>query len=173
MHKQFIFCLISLFIGAINGQLLNFCPSFQNKIYQITATLPNSQPFYGLITLLPNGIAIETNNIANGNSTPEVGINIQFNVHTGYYTCPGTNSIKMSNAGYIYQTNGVPQLAVNGAIAIHYYTLNFPLFQTTTCTGTLYFSFYAIGSNPYDPNNTPTLTSPVAAVTCQLLNGQN
>ena len=149
------------------------CPKFENRVYQVTGQFPGKKPFYGLISLSKGRLATETNNIANGHSEAETGFNVQFNVHQGYYDCLRRNRLRITDFGYIYKTNSTSLLVNNGATAIHQYLLTFPSGSVDRAEGNYRYAFYNTGSNPVNKTNSPTFRSPVAKVTCELIDGKN
>ena len=171
MQKRLIALLLLLCIYSADCVSCN-CKKFENSVYQVTITLSSFQPFYGLLTMYPNGIYYQTNNIANGNHTAEVGINAAFNLHSGFYECSSNNTITLIAFGYIYQTNDVPVLKANGVIGVDETHLQFLNNDNRECTGTFKFGFYTTGSNPFDSSNIPLSVSPVATLTCQYLSGR-
>ncbi|CAF2867297.1 unnamed protein product [Rotaria sp. Silwood2] len=114
----------------------------------------------------------EAQNIANGNSAPSFGIEVQLGLHSGYYKCLGRNLVQLTDIGYIYKTDAVPVLRSNGAIATHTYHLTFSR-DFKTCTGNLSFLFFTTGSNPFKRHNVPILVGSMATVTGELLDGRN
>lgn len=146
------------------------CALFRNRLIQVTNQFPGLDPFYSILSLAPGGTFIETTNIADGNNTNTISMDITFNVHHGRFYCPTKFILRLTAVGYIYRSSNVPFLQANGAIDAHQYRLSFLNGQNKQCSGILRFAFYTSGTNPFDPTNKPTLVSPAGNVTCQLLN---
>jgi hypothetical protein len=171
MEKSTIALFFLLFIHIATSASCK-CKNFENNIYQLNTTVTGFQPFYTLQTLLPNGVIYETANVANGQNAAEFGVNLSFNVHGGYYECLSGNIVHVVTYGYVYKTSELAILQTNGAIAVHYYNLQFLKNDNRQCTGTLSFAFYQTGVNPFDTTNIPLLKSLNNTLTCELLNGR-
>lgn len=170
--------LIALFLVSIvvisnteSASVSCKCTDLDNTFYKVKITKYGYLPYYSFLTLLPNGIFIETVNIANGNNAAQIGFNVEFNVHTGTYECLTGNQVRFLTTGFIYKSNVSEVLKDNGAIGVHEYDVQFGNNKKQKGSGTFRFSFYDVDSDPFNKKNTPVLISPTFDITCQLLNG--
>ncbi len=170
----FIVSLLTVVDVTHSDSVGNPCPNIVNKFYQTTNQMSNEpDPWYGFLLFLPNGIVLEANNIAGGNSANSVGVNLTLGVHFGYYKCLPNKVVHLSDTGYMYTTPGVSFLSNNGAIPVHDYYLKFSGENAEQCTGSVRFVVFPTGSNPFDPSNTPVFTSANGTALCQFMDGRN
>ena len=73
----FVVSLLALTVDANGSEVKPDCPDILNKIYQTTNQMVDQpKPWYGFLLFLPNGIVLEANNIAGGNSASSLGVNL-------------------------------------------------------------------------------------------------
>ena len=168
MQKQFVISCLILFLSCGVGARQR-CENLENNVYQFKVTLPCRQPYYLLITFLPNGMITSTSNIGVGDNAAQLGKNIPYVLHGGSYDCLSDDRVHLNTIGYVDKTDDL-EAAKNGAIGIDYYNLKFSNHHCRSCAGTFRVNFYKLGSDPTDPKNTPTYKSPIANVTCEYVN---
>ncbi|CAF3811076.1 unnamed protein product [Adineta steineri] len=172
MQQLYVILLLFYTIYFVDGHGYSSngrrCASLKSKIYQFSITFPDLEPYYGLVDFQDNYKVAKYDNIGHGGSEAEVGIQLTFDTHIGYYACHGRDYVHITLTGWVYKTAGVPSLEDNGALAVHYYKLYFSR-DYETCTGTLDYAFYKTGSDPFARKNKPTLNGTEAVITCKLL----
>ncbi|CAF0895451.1 unnamed protein product [Adineta steineri] len=172
MQQSCVILLLFYTIYFVNGYGYSsnglYCSSFKSKIYQVSITFPDLDPFYAIFDFQDNYKVVEYDNIGHGGSKAELGVDLTLDTHVGYYACHGREYVHASIAGWIYKTAGVPALEDNGALAVHNYKLYFSR-DRETCTGSMEYSFYKTGSDPFARKNKPTLHTEGGVVTCKLL----
>ncbi|CAF1512683.1 unnamed protein product [Adineta steineri] len=172
MQQLYVILLLFYTIYFVNGYGYSSngrrCASLKSDIYQLSITFPDFEPSYALFNFQENYKILQYNNIGHGGSITELGINLTFDNYAGYYACHGRESVHATTSGYVYKTAGVPSLEDNGAIAVLNYKLDFSR-DYETCTGTLDYSFYKTGSDPFARKNKATFIGSEGVVTCKLL----
>jgi hypothetical protein len=164
-----LFVLSNIFLDDVISQ----CNFYENTIYQVTSTFPNYEPAYSILTLLNTGLFYEINNIANGQNTGEMGVDIQFSTLMGYYQCLNANTIHLTAFGYVYKNTNIAVLSTIDLIFYHDYYLYFSDVDKTNCTGQVSYTFFVKNSSPFDSGNQPVFSGLVANLTCVLLNGRH
>ena len=131
------------------------------------------KPWYSFILFLPNGIVLEANNFAGGNSASYIGINVTLGMHFGYYECLDNNMVHVVDTGYVYRSPSVPFLNGDGGTVVYNYYLQFSDQQATRGNGTIASVLFQTGSNPLSPSNNPIFIPANGTTTCEFLNGTN
>ncbi|CAF1578409.1 unnamed protein product [Adineta steineri] len=172
MQQAYVILLLFYIIYFVNGHGYSSngrrCASLKSKTYQLSITLPDLDPFYATLNFQDNYKVTDYYNIGHGGSLAELGVDLTFDTHVGYYACHGRDYVHATTAGWVYKTAGVPSLEDNGATAVLNYKLYFSR-DYETCTGTLDYSFYKTGSDPFARKNKPTSIAPEGDITCKLL----
>lgn len=158
-----------LLIGYVTSQ----CQPYETNMYQTTSMFPNYKPAYSILTLLKNGLFFEINNIANGQNTDEMGIDIQFSTLLGFYHCFDNGTLHLRAAGFAYKSSNVAVLTTIDRTFLHEYYLHFNGGNNSFCTGQVSYAFYMLGTSPLDRSNYPVFSGLLGNLTCIILNGQN
>jgi len=171
--KKRIIVFLFLFVSICIDDVISQCESYENNIYQVTTQFPNYKPYYIFLTLLSNGIFIEETNIANGQSSAELGMHMAFGTRTGFYECLNSSTVHLTGFGYIFKNSELPFVTNNGALILQDYFLYFLNNTYTTCVGQLNAAFFTTGSNPFDTDNNPIYSYPIRNLTCFVLSGRH
>ena len=146
-----IFLACVLLIAGVDGR----CPRVNGKVYLVTYTLPGVAPFYSLLTLLPGGTFT---NIASGASSLTKNT---YSDIVGNYYCVNARTLKLAGTAFFYPNANSTSVGPNGAIGLFTYEYTFES-DARRLSGRSLLTYYLAGSNPYDPQNTPTLVGTYA-----------
>jgi hypothetical protein len=168
IQKRIIIILLTL-ISIVNGnnQYPN-CRQYENKIYRLKFTFSDSEPAYSTLRLNSFGGFDELSNIANGNNKAELGESFAFSSRVGYYKCLRGNDMRLTSIGYLYKTEDVEFLKVNGATVVVDYYLRFTN-SGKKFTGSVKFVAFESGTDPFKTNDEPAYESKVGKVQGELL----
>jgi hypothetical protein len=172
MQKQVILIVLLSIVIIIDGDD-NLCKSYENNIYQVTSTFPNYSPSYSLLTLLPNGLTYEVDSIANGLNIGELGLNLQYSTHIGFYECLNTSMVHSMNVGYLFKSADIAILPTYDRISRHDYNLYFPDNNNTACIGEVKYIYYQTGSDPYANDTRQVFQMSIGNLTCELFEGRH
>ena len=162
----FLFLSITSGIGA--SYSTSSCSWYVNKIYQLKVTFPGKVPLYAAVRLLSNGAFDEIFSIANGNNEAEVGANFALSNRFGYYRCSNSKEMKLTGFGFLYKSDSLPFLAVNGATVMHDYAFRFS-HDRKSLSGKVRFAVFHAGTNPFDRGAQPVHEGPIGDVTGELI----
>lgn len=157
IQRPIVLLLLISWISITDAQKKNSdsqCSRYVNKIYQIKVTFPDKVPLYAILRLLPNGAFDELFSIANGNNAAEVGVDFALSNRVGYYRCSTLTEMQLTGLGFLYKTEGVPFLKVNGAVVIHDYAFRFSD-DGKRGQGTVKFAVFPSGTNPFAADAIP------------------
>lgn len=161
MQMQFITSLALTIVVYISG-VENNCASYANRIYQLREKITGIDPFYGVFTLLPNGIFHARESVARsvqGNLFSDI---------TGYYHCPNARTVHLVGTADYYPDPTVSYLNKTGALGLFEHKLRFTA-NRKECTGRSLLTFYRSGSDPMTADNEPVHVGGYADVTCRYL----